>query len=991
MTRSLETIFGLIMLLPAAAVLAQSPPQDDDPNTIEEVVVTGSHIKGARISGALPVSIIRSEDIEMLGIDSGDELLDQIAENGQNTFNEAENIGGGVNAARGDIGAFNLRNLGTGNTLVLLNGRRVVNSAAYQTEEVGGSFVPVNSPNSSTFPVYGIDRVEVLKDGASALYGADAVAGVVNTVLKRDFEGLNARVKYNAFPGLERDDTNIAIEWGKFFNGGATNIGVFYNYLDRGRVAASEDPRWANSDFRSRIPEDSPYAGSTLFRNDSINSLFGQFDAASSVSGFGITGVVTDSAGEFEVFPAGDPRCAVNLNFGTCLAPDGQGVIRYNLNDVRDLNSDLERHNLFVHFNHEFENGMQAFTELHYYTSDTNLSRHPSAAFTAVRLQVGAENYYNPLGPCGSPNRLPDSVIGTDVPCSGVELLMDNYRFAELPRIVENDKDTYRFLQGLRGTVGQWDWEGAILWSKAEAEDITRNRVSNILITEALFDPTPAAYNPFSGGVDSNIERALVDVFRNNESELKSFDFRISNPGVYEMPAGAVGAFVGFEYREESFIDDRDPRLDGTINFTDFDGDTYPFVSDVVNSSPTPDSRGERDVTSLFGELQIPILDNLDLQLALRYEDFSDVGDTNVAKVALGWRPLQQLLVRGSWSEAFRAPNLITINEQFVARQNTRTDFACLFAAENGGDPEQDIIDCVNSTQRIAQGSDDLVPEESDNYSVGLVFEPTTDLMFTLDFWSIEKEMTIGLFGEENHSLLDLVNRLENGLNNCDAFQGNPAVSRNPDLEADAAAIYTAAGICPAGEIDFIQDDYANLDTRTVRGHDIGIYYNIDTRAGDFALTYNGSFLDKYEQAAGGQAAVLVEAQNSGLLPASFPVQGFQTLAGVDGNIEEKHSARVSWRKNQMGASISGLRLGDFVQTSLNLADGTQFVVPSMTTYNLNLDYRFPVGESSMRARLGINNFTDERAPLADRSFGYFADVHRDLGRYYYAELQFRL
>ncbi|MFK7957879.1 MAG: TonB-dependent receptor [Lysobacterales bacterium] len=990
MSKTPLTLLFSAFALTASAAWAQSSGNDDE-DTIEEVVVTGSHIRGAQISDALPVSIIRSEDIEMLGIDSGDELLDQITENGQNTFNEAENIGGGVNSARGDVGAFNLRNLGTGNTLVLLNGRRVVNSAAYQTEEVGGSFVPVNTANSATFPVYGIDRVEVLKDGASALYGADAVAGVVNTVLKKDFEGLTARIKYNEFPSLERNDTNIAIEWGKFFNNGATNVGVFYNYLDRGRVNAQEDARWANSDFRSRIPEDSPYAGSTQFRNNSINSLFGQFDAVGSVSGLNIAGVVTDSSGEFEVFPAGDPRCAVNLNFGTCLAPDGQGVIRYNLNDFRDLNSDLERHNLFVHLNHQFDSGMEAFTELHYYTSDTNISRHPSAPFTSVRLRVSADNYYNPLGPCGSPNRLPDSVIGTDVPCSGVELQIDNYRFAEVPRIVDNNKDTYRFLQGLRGTAGDWDWEGAILWSKAEAEDITRNRVSNLLITEALSDPTPAAYNPFSGGVDSNIERALVDVFRNNEAELKMFDFKISNPDVYKLPAGPVGAFVGFEYREESFVDDRDPRLDGTIAFTDFDGDTYPFVSDVVNSSPTPDSRGERDVTSLFAELQVPILDNLDLQLALRYEDFSDVGDTNVAKVALGWRPLDQLLVRGSWSEAFRAPNLVTINEEIVARQNTRTDFACLFAAENGGDPGQDTLDCVNSTQRIAQGSQNLVPEESDNYSVGLVFEPTIDLTFTLDFWSIEKEMTIGLFGETNHTLLDLVNRLENGLNNCGSFQGNPAVNRISDIEADAAAIYTAAGICPAGDIDFILDDYANLDTRTVRGHDIGVYYNIDTRAGDFAFTYNASFLDKYEQEAGGQAADLVAAQNSGLLPANFPVSGFQNLERIDGNIDEKHTVRLSWRKNNYGASVSGLRLGDFIQDSLNLADGTQFVVPSMTTYNLNLDYRFNIGDSRLRARFGINNFTDERAPLADRFFGYFADVHRDLGRYYYTELRFSL
>ena len=123
---------------------------------------------------------------------------------------------------------------------------------------------------------------------------------------------------------------------------------------------------------------------------------------------------------------------------------------------------------------------------------------------------------------------------------------------------------------------------------------------------EALNDPTPAAYNPFVGGMGSNIERALIDVRRDSESDLKMFDFKMSTPSLFDAPSGPVGLLAGFEYREESFVDDRDPRLDGTIVFTDAQGDTFPFVSDVVNSSPTPDNRGERDVTSLFAELATP-------------------------------------------------------------------------------------------------------------------------------------------------------------------------------------------------------------------------------------------------------------------------------------------------------------------------------------------------------------------------------------------------
>ncbi|GAB3019422.1 TonB-dependent receptor domain-containing protein [Bowmanella dokdonensis] len=970
----------------SAPALAQTAPAAAD---VEKISVVGSQIKGAEISEALAMSQLSGEEIEMLGIDSGDELLQLIPENGQNFFNEAGNISGGVNAARGDIGAFNLRNLGTGNTLVLLNGRRMVNAASYQTEEVGGSFVPVNTVNSQTIPVYGIKRVEVLRDGASAIYGADAVAGVVNTVTPTDYEGFNVRLKWTEFEHLPRDDQTLSMQWGKFFNEGRTNVGMIFNYYQRGRVNSQDDPRWSNADLTDRLSPDSPWYGHSEFVNDSANSLYGQFDILDRIgAGHSLRqNDLVDGSGEFETYPVGDPRCMYEIGNGLCAAPDGQGTYRYNMNENRDLTSKLDRLNLFMNINHVFDNGWEAFTEILAYQSKTNLIRHPTAPVSTSKFIMPADSYYNPLGPCGSPNRLPDSLIGGDVPCEGLALEIDNYRFAELPRTVDNDGRTFRFLQGLRGNLGDWDWETALSWSKDRKEDITHNRVSNILMQEALNDTTEAAYNPFSGGVNSNIERALIDVSRVSESELRTFDVKFSTPYLYELPAGWLGFVTGFEYREESFFDDRDPRLDGTIQFVDQDGDTYPYVSDVVNSSPTPDSRGEREVSSVFAELQVPVLESLDVQLALRYEDFSDVGDTTVGKVAFGWRPFEPVLVRGSWSEAFRAPNLVTINEDIVARNQTRTDYVCLYAAENGGDPQQEALDCNYSLQRVAQGSEDLQPEESDNTSVGIVVEPLEGLAVTLDFWSIKKKNTIGLFGEENHTLLDLIQRLEQGLDNCSGAGFNPAVNREA-VDADNAAFFTNAGICPAGNINFIDDRYANLDTRTVQGYDLGIYYDLNTDIGRFKLDYNGSFLDKFEQQAGGDAAVLVEAQQSGLLPESYPVGGFADLVGRDGHQDEKHSLRVSWRKGQYGASLLGYRIGEFYQSALTLEDGTRYVIPAMTTLDATFDYHTKLYEAETRFRLGVKNLTDERAPLAASSFGFFEDAHQDYGRYFYLDVK---
>lgn len=974
----------------AVATSGFAAEEDSEPATrqIEEVTVVGTQIRGANIGGALPVSVLDADVIEGLGLDSGEQLLEFLPENGMNLFNEAENISGGVNSARGDVGAFNLRDLGTGNTLVLLNGRRLINLPGYQTEEIGGSFVPVNSVNSNLIPVYGVQRVEVLRDGASAIYGADAVAGVVNTVLKDDFEGLTLRFKHNEYESFARQADTFGLAYGGSSASG--NFGVFVNYYQRDRIRASEDAIMRDADFRPLVVG-TPWEGDNRWRNTSANSLYGQFDAVPSISSHGIRGVVTDSAGEFEVYPAGDLRCAVPLNFGTCLAPDGQGTVRYNLNEFRDLSSEAKRLSVFAYWNQDLASGTEMSTEFLYYASDTNLNRHPSAPFSTVKLEVGAGNYYNPLGPCGSPNRLAADIIGDDVPCEGVALLIDNYRFAELPRVVDNEAATWRLLQGFRGDWGTWSWDAAMSYAKASKDDVTRNRVSNLLMQEALRDPTAAAYNPFSAGVNSNLERALVDVYRKGGTSLATADFKISRPDVMQLPAGGVALLAGVEVRRESFNDDRDPRLDGTIAFTDNDGDAYPYVSDVVNSSPTPDSDGARTVMSLFAEADLPLHSTLDVQLALRHETFNDINDSaTVGKVAFGWRPLPWLLLRGSTSEAFRAPNLVTVNESIVARQNTRTDWACRYAAQNGGDPGEDVVDCRNSTQRIAQGSNRLLPETSTNTSLGLVLEPMDALTVTFDYWSIEKEDTVGLFGEENHTLLDLLVRLQHGAANCAGFDGNPAVQRaTPD--EDASTIYQAAGLCPAGDIRHIDDRYANLDTRSLKGHDIGVYYELDTDFGAFGFRYVGTFLDEYEQQPGGSAAILLAAQAAGDIPDAYPVAGFDDLIGKNGNPEYRSVTSLTWRKDKLATSATARTVGSFYQDSLTLDDGIRWNIDDMTTFDARVDYTANIRDAKARFRLGVRNLADERAPLADRYFGYFADMHTNLGRHYYFDLRLEL
>jgi outer membrane receptor protein involved in Fe transport len=988
---------------------------DTEDELLEEVVVTGTQIKGAAISEALPVSVFAEQDIDMMGLSSGDQLLDAITEQGQNFQSEAENISGGVNSVRGDIGAFNLRNMGTGNTLVLLNGRRMVQAAGFQTELVGGSFVPVNTVNPNAIPVMGVSRVEVLREGASAIYGADAVAGVVNTVLKNSFDGLTIRGRYDWYDNVPRDDYRLNIEWGHDFNEGRSNISLFADYYHRDRVNSLDDKRWAESDMRWRLDEDNPWYTTTSFRNDSNNSAFGQFDAENSrTGGSADPWPWTRSDGMFEVLPLDNPYCqhedAWVINEAVCglrdrvhRTEDGRtGTVRYNLNGGngigRDLVSDLNRINVFLFFNHEFENGTEAYTEFGYYNADTNLIRHPAITTSGVEFVIAADNYYNPFGPCGSPNRVP-GLPEDEVPCEGVPLIESSYRFVEVPRIVDNEATTWRFVQGFSGAWGDWDWDTAVVWSEAKRTDITHNRMSYTLLKEALDDTTSAAYNPFHGNVlPSNIERTLIDVYRKNKTDLKMVDFKLSKGDLFNLPAGPVGFLFGAEYRKESFSDDRDPRLDGTITFTDIDGDTFPYISDVVNSSPSADSKGSRNTTSLFVEFAIPVFENFDLHAALRYEDASDVGDTTVGKVAFGWRIFEPLLIRGSWSEAFRAPNLVTINEQLVVRTNEVRNYSCQYAvdsweaARDPDDPDfnaaEDALVCFGGVQRRASGSQELEPEKSTNTSIGLVLEPVENLMFTLDFWKIKKKDTIGLFGETNHSLLDSLLHIENGLSNCANFVGNPAVGYL-DVDEEDVQYYDAAGICPVGVMEYVEDKYANLDTRIVEGYDIGVFYSTETSWGSWDFSLRGSFYERYDQEAGPLTQVLIDASESGVFPESFPApRGFDDLLRQDGNQTTKYNASLRWSKDHWGINLTAYYLSSFIQTSLGVRDGQKWVIPSMTTYNTSFDYYFEAWGTDSRFRFGINNFLNERAPLADRSFGYFADAHRDLGRYFYVDLR---
>ena len=969
-----------------AVVFSVNSQETADNNDVEEVVVTGTQIKGARINEALPVTVITADDIDDRGVNSGDELLATLTEQGVNQFNDVGSNGGGVNASRGDVGAFDIRSLGTGNTLVLLNGRRMISTPSYQTESIGGSFVPVATVNSNNIPVSLVDRVEILRDGAGAIYGSDAVAGVVNNVLDTNFVGFQMRGRFHNWQHFNRDDHKFSMKYGENFNGGATNVSMHFSFYQRDRVEGSEDEIMGRCDYGDLVPAQFDSA----FNRCSSNSAFGQFD----MSG---TAPYTDGSGEFLIKLASDPNCILQLGDGVCAASDSSGNYTHNWNGQRDVLGAVTRHNLFLFLNHELADGNELFAEYGTYQSEYNGNRHSVSHFSSVKFVVPATNPYN---------------------FTGKALLMDNYRFVDAgARNVDNDKETTRYLVGVRGdTTTGWDWESAASYSVAEAFDVTHNRVSNTLMDMLLHRTDETAYNPFNGGgiyqtgfvshnpVDytpGGIGPALVDAYRANERTMTTLDFRMSKPDIFTLTGGDVGMAFGLETRNETFMDDRDPRLDGTIVFTErrtngqlstSAGDTYPYVSDLANSSPTPDNDGSRNVNSVYiefdvpivsPEMNIPVVEQFDLQLAYRQEAYSDFEGTGVPRIAFGWVVNDILKIRGSQQDTFRAPNMITINEQVVVRNNTRNDAATLYAVNLGIDT--DDADGRYAVQRQAVGSKNLIAEESENSTIGLVLQPTDNLTITYDVWSIDSTNTIGLFGEDNHMLLDLFLRLQsNDINNCGAVISNPAVLRQAP---DNPASFLAAGLCPFGLAERVEDNYANLNDRSVEGNDLGVYYDVDTALGSLSVKHQVSMLTKRDQLYGETLSTLDAAMQDGSLPLTA-ISGFGDLLAVDGAPKRKSYTSIRFRRGDWALGVNQNARSSVFESFTVARAGEMWEVAPFKTRNVYADYYTDYNDADLRIRFGVNNYGDERAPLAASRMGYFEDLDNNLRRNFYVDFR---
>ena len=973
------------------------------------IVVTGTRIQGAKINDILPITVVGEDDVDVIDPASGDELFRAIPQAGSVAFNDQSTVGG-VNGARGDIASINLRGIGTGNTLLLVNGRRMVLNPGFQTELL----VPVVSPDTNQILPGSVRRVEVLRDGASAVYGADAVAGVVNTILRGDLDGGYVQGNYRASTGTSLYSTSLRAGYGFDFGEGRGNF-TLYGYYFHENGAPSSIRDYASDSDRRRFVEGTAFEGDTQIDNSSNDSPWGEFDiqASRSATDLNDDDFFVRPCGAFEDVNAISDSRFLDLGNGIC-ADNGTTQTRaqrYNIEGDRDLFSEKDRYSVSGLFRYELSPAVEFYAEGSYYRSDSNRDLEQRSNLTAAPIAVLPTAFWNPLGAAtladGSPNpnRLTSGIdgIGPD----GATIIIEDYRPIDAgPRNVRVKKDVFRLVGGLRGDFFGWDFDAGLLYSQANTNDFTSNRISNSLFQDAVNRTDSTAYNPFNGAcvndVDSGdctanpqsvIDTFVIDVFRKGETTLALADFKLSKSDLFTLPGGDVGLATGIEFRRETFEDNRDPRLDGTTTFTNaFNGNF--FGSDVMGSSPSPDTSGNREVYSVFAEtfiplvspdMGVPLMEELTVQLAGRLERFSDIKETAIVpRAAAAWTVTDGILLRGAWSQGFRAPNLIQVNDLGTTRSNTRDDLVQC-AAQIAKAEIASFDDCSGSgTVSLRTGTNQLQPEDTESVNLGLVLEPgfIPGLTLTADYWRVKQEGIVGVFGDQNQIALDLVQRLNGGT--------NPNVERAaPDQ--DQIDLSAGTGLDAAGDIIRVLDPYLNLDTRVSKGWDFGVFYNVpDFGLGDFNLKLNAAYLDSFFQSPGTDGQTLLDAVDDGTL-SGISIANTGQVRQLNGRPKWRFSGSVRWDSGPVRVSLFGRYVGKVFDTSLVQNDtGDLFQVDDWFTMNAAISYKIEndTGLDGTRLRVGFNNIFNKQPPIADQSFGFFSNLHSARGRQFTVSLR---
>jgi iron complex outermembrane receptor protein len=872
LSRSVRLMFSAGAI--GATLLAQPAlAQQADDAAMQKVVVTGSAIKRLDGETSVPITVLKMSDLKKEGITTVEQVMSNISAS-QSTQGTSQSVG----LSTGGASFADLRGIGANKTLVLLNGRRLANNA-----------IDSSAPDLNMIPFAAIDRVEVLRDGASSLYGSDAVGGVINFITRKDFTGGIATVGFDTPKGGGglTENANVGFGYGNIDTDGFNLFGVL-DFQKQNSVNGGErsyNTRFPGGLSSSTTPAN--YIQNGVTYNPLALSGAGCASAPLLVSNGG-TGCQITTSPYVDYVPKSERD--TGLFKGTFKLPQG----------------------------HEL--GLE---------------------YLISRSVVATTIAPVPYGALAMNSTLPDGTANPYYPTTATPgTLTAKWRDTPNgPRTDENVNRQQRLVASLQGNVAGWDYQTALTYNENKvALNLTGGYTNGDIINAGVLN---GIINPFgeqsAAGSALLASAGLNGTLQTAKGTTKGFDINASREFGDWFGAGRNTALaIGGQAQHESFTSSANTE----------------YAEKVIASTgvdPYTLSAGSRNVYAVFGELNVPITKELDVTAAVRYDKYSDFGNTTNPKFSFRYQPTKQVLVRGSYSTGFRAPSLYEINAANTYTNTSQQNDPVLCTATA-------TSTCKQQFQAMYGGNKNLTPEKSKNATFGLLVAPIDNLTLGADLWFIKLENQIGQLAEN-----DVFN---NATKYASLYHRNAA----GELATDGSQ-------CPnpttCGYVDLRTQNLGDLITN---GVDLSATYRYRTPAyGIFNFGMNSTWVHKYsyQNEAGG-------AWNSSL----------GTFTGTAPVFRWQNTASVNWNLNQWSAGLTGHYKTGYSEPGYE-GDGTH-AVPSYITLDTFAGWAQPKGYA---LTFGIRNLADRAPPLSYQTTtfqaGYdprFTDV---MGRTYYVRASY--
>jgi len=824
----------------------------------EEVVVTGSRIRGLISDAPRPITSLAIEDLQLSGVDS---VTDALRESSYNTLGSYTQQSGNSFAG---VALVSLKGIGSDRTAVLVNGRRVPGNPW-----TGSSAVDMN-----TMPLAAIDRIEILTDSASAVYGADAIGGAINIIMKDDWTGAEVALG-GARPTRDSANTDsVSFSFGTSFDRGSLIFsGEWYQRLP----VFDRDREYSNVQVKGNSgPNGNPLDGSADVQgiNGGGNSLFAlDFSQAlgypGNCDGPGL--LVVDN-------PFGVPGVGCGFGYG----------------NFSWQNAGIERRATYTSAKYDLTDNIEAFVENRYVSIDTGGRFAPAIGgffFSSASSQ-------NTLGE--------DAIL--------------YHRF--VGHGTRNDSGSTREIDttlGLRGTLFNDDinFEAYYRDYRMTAIDQGRNYILSSIISDLVEEDEYNVANPLDPSNADAILQSRADLYRDISAAWEGWGITLDGElDFLSLAGGAVGWAAGWETAREGYRDKYD---------------SYREAGNVIGSAGNS-SGGGRSRDALFAEINFPILENLSVNAAGRYDDYNDFGSEFSPQISARFVPFDFLTLRASWGEGFKAPNLTSMY-QFPAQSFESTADITRCRAQGISDN-----DCPNSQiETFTGGNPSLGAEESESWNFGVIINPIEGLTLSADWWNIEMTDGITSVGETTLFELEQLNSLPSGVR----------INRAPSEGGIPGAITRCEGSGLKVPDCGLVNVFANLATIEYEGLDIRGRYDFDTDFGSFTLTGSWSNISDITQV----LPVIGKDPNVG--------------AGLPGQPENRAQFTVRYMMDDLTLSYD--------YSWIDEHSNQQYYYEEWDTHGLNATWQSPFGSV---ISLGVRNLTDED-PVIERNQGWNSTTSR--------------